>query len=217
MNNLNIMKFYLSTLKLLTMLSQRKLINGVILLLGILTIFSFIQIPSAFALTAREYCETLSSQAINEPPFHLKSPKQSCLDDLDIKAWNTCISEPPEKRGACSEKVRNEEADKTEKIPDSIKNPDREKIVNCKSGTAQCLKDNPLIYWTKRLINFLAIGVGVVVTISIIIGGIQYSAAGSNPQAMAAAKKRITNALLALVAYMFLYGFVEYLIPGGFI
>lgn len=57
--------------------------------------------------------------------------------------------------------------------------------------------------------------VGVIVVMMIVIGGIQYSSAGSNPQAVAAAKKRISNALLALTAYIFASAFLQWLIPGG--
>jgi len=65
------------------------------------------------------------------------------------------------------------------------------------------------------LIVFLSALVGIVVTASIIIGGIQYSAAGDNPQAVAAARKRIFNAVLALLIYGLLYGFLNFIIPGG--
>jgi len=64
-------------------------------------------------------------------------------------------------------------------------------------------------------ITFLSALVGIVVTASIIIGGIQYSAAGDNPQAVASARKRIFNALLALLIYGLLYGFLNFIIPGG--
>lgn len=90
---------------------------------------------------------------------------------------------------------------------------DRDKIVNCDSPS--CIKDNPLVKYTKMAMNFLSIGVGVVVTIMIIVGGIQYASAGQNPQAVQAAKGKITNAIIALVAYFFLYAFIQYLIPGG--
>ncbi len=90
---------------------------------------------------------------------------------------------------------------------------ERKAIVNC--GDPSCLKDNPLVKYTKMTMNFLSVGVGVVVTIMIIVGGIQYASAGQNPQSVQAAKGKITNAIIALVAYFFLYAFIQYLIPGG--
>lgn len=56
---------------------------------------------------------------------------------------------------------------------------------------------------------------GVLVVISIIIAGIQYSASGGDPSNVAAARKRIFNAVIALLSFMFLYAFVNWIIPGG--
>jgi len=75
--------------------------------------------------------------------------------------------------------------------------------------------DNPIVQDINVVINFLSIGVGVIVIIMIILGGIQYSMAGDNPQAVSAAKQRIMNALLALVVYIFMFAFLQWLIPGG--
>lgn len=64
-------------------------------------------------------------------------------------------------------------------------------------------------------INVLAGLVGVVVVISIIVAGIQYSTAGADPQKVSAAKNRIRNALIALFFFLFMYAFLNYLVPGG--
>lgn len=63
-------------------------------------------------------------------------------------------------------------------------------------------------------VRFLTAGVGIVVTIMIIVGGIQYASSGGDPQAVTAAKQRIRNALLALLAYAFVFAVLEWLIPG---
>lgn len=78
-----------------------------------------------------------------------------------------------------------------------------------------CARNIRIIKYLNAGINFLSALVAVVVVIVIIIGGIQYSAAGGNPQATAAAKHRIINAVLALVAYLFLFVFLQWLTPGG--
>ncbi len=69
--------------------------------------------------------------------------------------------------------------------------------------------------YIQPLINFLGIGFGLITTIMIVIGGVQYSAAGDNPQAVQAAKKRIFNAIFALVVFMLMYAFLQFLVPGG--
>jgi hypothetical protein len=57
--------------------------------------------------------------------------------------------------------------------------------------------------------------VGIVVVISLILGGIQYSAAEGDPQKSAKAKNRIANTIFALIAYFFVYAFLQFLVPGG--
>lgn len=86
----------------------------------------------------------------------------------------------------------------------------------CTQGVENCVKTNPI--FTSVLlpaVNFLSAGVGLVVVAMIIIGGIQFSTAGGDPNKVKAARNRIVNALLALLAYMFLFSFLQWLIPGG--
>ncbi len=86
-------------------------------------------------------------------------------------------------------------------------------------STDQCQLDpgncNIVQQYIDPLIKFLSALVGIVVVIGIVIGGIQYSSARDNPQAVGAAKKRITNAILALIVYFFLFALLNFLIPGG--
>ena len=76
-------------------------------------------------------------------------------------------------------------------------------------------KNNSLVGFAQDFINFLGVGVGVIVVIMIIMGGIQYTTAGNNPKAVGAAKKRILNAVIALAAFLVLYSFMQWLVPGG--
>lgn len=78
-----------------------------------------------------------------------------------------------------------------------------------------CVTQTPLIQDIQSIVNFLSIGVGIIVITMIIIGGIQYSIAGDSPDATGKAKTRITNALIALVAYLFIFAFLQWIIPGG--
>jgi hypothetical protein len=66
-----------------------------------------------------------------------------------------------------------------------------------------------------EFVNFLSAIVGIAVIGSIIFAGIQYTAAGDNSSSLSAAKARIRNALIALFAYMFMYAFLQWLVPGG--
>ncbi|HEY5550162.1 MAG TPA: hypothetical protein VIK37_03145 [Candidatus Saccharimonadales bacterium] len=74
---------------------------------------------------------------------------------------------------------------------------------------------NPIVQDIQVVVNFLSAGVGIVVVGVIILGGIQYSLAGDNPQAVGAAKQRIINGLIALLAFLLTFAFVQWLVPGG--
>ncbi len=66
-----------------------------------------------------------------------------------------------------------------------------------------------------EIVNFLAALVGITVVGSIVYGGILYSSAADNPQKLQAAKDRIRNAIIALIAFIFLFSFLQWLVPGG--
>jgi hypothetical protein len=57
--------------------------------------------------------------------------------------------------------------------------------------------------------------VGVAAVISIIIAGIQYSGSADDPGVVSKAKQRIFNTILGIVAYIFFFAFINYLVPGG--
>ncbi len=66
-------------------------------------------------------------------------------------------------------------------------------------------------------VNFLVAFFGLVLVISIVIGGIQLGTSAGDPQKAAAGKARIRNAVIALAAFVLLYGALNFLIPGGLI
>ncbi|HYH75064.1 MAG TPA: hypothetical protein VD735_03815 [Candidatus Saccharimonadales bacterium] len=74
-----------------------------------------------------------------------------------------------------------------------------------------CLFDR----YINPLVALLSALVGIVVVGSVIFAGIQYSASAGDPGKAAAAKSRITNSLLALAAFIFMFAFLQWLIPGG--
>jgi hypothetical protein len=79
----------------------------------------------------------------------------------------------------------------------------------------KCLNQSPVVKDIQTIVNFLSAAVGVVIIAMLIVGGIQYSLAGDNASALTAARQRITNAVIALVAFLFAYAFLQWLIPGG--
>jgi len=77
------------------------------------------------------------------------------------------------------------------------------------------LATNPIIKWLKNFINLFAAIVGVGAVIMIIWGGLQYTSARDNPQAVQSAKMKIVNVFIGIIAFVFLYAFMQWLIPGG--
>ena len=69
--------------------------------------------------------------------------------------------------------------------------------------------------YVNPAINLLSAVFGFIAVISIITGGIQYSASGGDPQKVAQAKARISKTIVAVVAYMYLFAFLQFIIPGG--
>lgn len=82
---------------------------------------------------------------------------------------------------------------------------------------AKCTKDNCdfIKKYINPFINLLSISFGLIAVISIIYGGIQYSASGGDPQKVTQAKQRIVKTIIAVLAYFFLYAFLQFIVPGG--
>ena len=75
---------------------------------------------------------------------------------------------------------------------------------------------NPVMDLLFAIIRILSAGVGIIVIASIIVGGIQFAASRSDPQASASAIGRIRTSLIALIIYIFAYAILNFVIPGGF-
>lgn len=95
----------------------------------------------------------------------------------------------------------------------------KRQLNNCQAcqqaGNNDCLQKNPIVIDLNVLVNVLTGAVALVVIGVLIVGGIQYALAGGNANAVTAAKKRIVNALVALIAFFFIWAFLQWLIPGG--
>ena len=71
--------------------------------------------------------------------------------------------------------------------------------------------------YLNPFIQLLSAGVGLAVTIAIIIGGIQYSSSAGDPQRASIAKGHIRNAIIALIVFMFLYAILKFAVLPGVI
>lgn len=76
-------------------------------------------------------------------------------------------------------------------------------------------KGNPITDVTFAIIRFLSIGVGLVIIGSIVVAGIQFTSSRGDPQATAQAITRIRNTVAALVLYLFIFAFLNWVVPAG--
>lgn len=74
---------------------------------------------------------------------------------------------------------------------------------------------NPVEDIVYAIIRFMALGVGIIVVISIVIAGIQYTSSEGNPEVTQQAKDRIRFTMFGLFLYIFAYTIMQYLVPGG--
>lgn len=74
---------------------------------------------------------------------------------------------------------------------------------------------SPIMDMLFAVIRFLSVGIGIVITIALILSGIQYAGSEGNPEASAKAKKHVQDALVGLVIYIFAWSILQYLVPGG--
>lgn len=86
---------------------------------------------------------------------------------------------------------------------------------NCTGDLQACTKKNPIVQWINFFVNTLAVIIFVGATAMLIFAGIQYITAADNAQKVQDSKKRITNVIVGLIAFFFLYAFMQWLIPGG--
>lgn len=83
------------------------------------------------------------------------------------------------------------------------------------AGQHACLTANPVVRDIQTIVNFLSAGVAIVIAGSIIVAGIQYTMAGNQPQVLTSARNRIINAVIALFAFLLIFAFLQWVIPGG--
>lgn len=94
--------------------------------------------------------------------------------------------------------------------------PAEQTSFDCGNATTnECIKKNPIVIWLNWGLSVLSAIVGVGAIIMTIVAGLQYSASRDNPQGVQAAKQKIANVVIGLAAYIFLWAFLNWLIPGG--
>ena len=73
----------------------------------------------------------------------------------------------------------------------------------------------PIMIYLVMVIQYFSSAVGLIIVLMIVIGGIQYITSAGDPGAIRAAKNRITNAIIALMAFFLMFAVLNFIIPGG--
>lgn len=69
-----------------------------------------------------------------------------------------------------------------------------------------------LLIW---IINILTVGVGVIAVAAIVFAGFLYATARDDQAQTKKAIEMIRNTMIGIVAYIFMFAILQYLIPGG--
>lgn len=92
--------------------------------------------------------------------------------------------------------------------------------VNCgnvSTNIISCSNSNgdPVSSLLLDIINFLAVGVGIAVVGGIIWGGMLYASSNGDSSKTKQGISVIVNAVIGLLLFIFMYAFLNYLVPGG--
>ncbi|QQS18968.1 hypothetical protein IPL68_02830 [Candidatus Saccharibacteria bacterium] len=85
----------------------------------------------------------------------------------------------------------------------------------CPTGHHTDTQDCFVAKYVNPAIKLFSMIAGVAIIAGVIMGGIQYSASTGDPQKAAAAKSKISKALVSLMVFMFLFAGIQFMSPGA--
>jgi hypothetical protein len=170
----------------------------------------------------KKECPKLKDSCVNDQAKKIQNAyddaKSDCLQknknqpDKNEVCSNSLVSVANVKKGIATEAASNADGEKTETLP----NEAEAQAYSCDGlSKEQCLQKNPIVEWINWGINILAGIVGLGAVLMVIWAGIQYTTARDNAQAVAEAKQKIINVVIGIAAFIFLYAFLNWLVPGG--
>ncbi len=90
-------------------------------------------------------------------------------------------------------------------------------IISCKQKNSKNggLEDNGVWGLLLIVLNIMTAGVGIVAVGGIVYGSILYASAGGNTEQVKKAIGIIRNVVIGLIAFIGMFAFLQFLIPGG--
>jgi hypothetical protein len=155
---------------------------------------------------------TAMAQTATGPTCDIKKPSEWwCKGQCDFKdkTYASLYTDP--KLGAAH--IASCKCDGTPYLDDSA----LDACKNCQNPNKLdgCFQHNPIVKRINQIIYVLSGLVAVVITASVIVGGIQYAISGESANLVQAAKKRMVNSAIALVIIILMFSLLQWLIPGG--
>lgn len=83
------------------------------------------------------------------------------------------------------------------------------------TAVLDCDGDDAIFCVLNTALTVLTWGVGIAATVGIVLSGIQYTSSRDNAEQTAKAIKRIIGIVIGLLVYAMMWGFLNWLIPGG--
>jgi hypothetical protein len=212
-------------------LIKHKLTQSVVALAGILTLMAlqsgvaFAAAPVCYTYDSTKYTQLKDCSLLQNNDPQLKPQANKCyagrqipsgwsVSEVSCAAAKTANGNPANTDLSCTNKIngcsetstQSQNANPIDSQPQATEDPALE--YSSSQGASTLVKD-----YLNPLIVLLSVIFGILVVVGVILGGIQYSTSAGDPQKAAAAKGRIMKVLIALVAYLFLYAFLKFIIP----
>ena len=89
-------------------------------------------------------------------------------------------------------------------------------IINCNPKPGATPVEGTAV-WSLLLmvINILTAGVGIAAVGGIIYGSVMYTTSGGSPENVKKARTIITNVVIGIIAYAFMFTILNFITPGG--
>lgn len=83
------------------------------------------------------------------------------------------------------------------------------------NATSANIQDNPIFFYLKNALYFLAGGVGLAVVGGVVTGAYLYITARANAAQTQKGQTIILNSIIGLLLFIFMFAILQFLIPGG--
>ena len=76
-------------------------------------------------------------------------------------------------------------------------------------------RGGPIVFYLVQVLKLLSGIIGGIIVLILVMAGINYITSAGDPNGVKTAKKRIQNALTALILFLMMYAILNLLVPGG--